>query len=114
LKYTTEINGTAYTAVFFVAMNKSKWNSIPPEEQKIIEQINKEFAEKQAVLWDELEKEGKEYAISRGMKVTKLSAEEQAKWNAKGAPLYDEYLKRTKEKGLPGDEMLKFIRANLK
>jgi TRAP-type transport system periplasmic protein len=114
LKYTTEISGTAYTAVFFVAMNKNKWNSIPADQQKIIEQINKEFAEKQAALWDELEKEGKEYAISRGMKVTKLSPEDQAKWNAKAAPLYDEYLKKTKEKGLPGDEMLKFIRASLK
>jgi TRAP-type transport system periplasmic protein len=114
LRYTTELSGSAYTAVFGVAMNKEKWNSIAPADQKTIEQIDHEWAEKQAVLWDALEKEGKEYAISKGVKVIKLSAEEQAKWNAKAQPLYDEYLKRTKEQNLPGEEMLKFVRENLK
>jgi TRAP-type C4-dicarboxylate transport system substrate-binding protein len=114
LRYTTELNGSAYTAVFAVAMNKDKWNSIAPADQKVIEQLNLEWAQKQALLWDTLEKEGKEYAISRGVKVIKLSAQEQAKWNAMAKPLYDEYLKRTKEKNLPGDELLKFVRENMK
>jgi TRAP-type transport system periplasmic protein len=114
LRYTTELSGSAYTAVFAVAMNKDKWNGIAPADQKTIEQLNQEWAGKQAALWDTLEKEGKEYAISRGIKVVKLPPEEQAKWNAKAQPLYDEYLKRTKDANLPGDELVKFVRDGLK
>jgi TRAP-type transport system periplasmic protein len=114
LKYTTEIKGTAYTAVFFVAMNKNKWKSIPSDQQKIIGQINREWSEKQGLLWDALEKEGKEYAVSKGIKVTRLSQEEQAKWTAMAQPLYEDYLKKTKEKHLPGDELLKFVREYMK
>jgi len=114
LKYSTEIKGTAYTALFVVAMNKNKWNSIAPEQQKIIEEVNREFAEKQGRQWDTIEKEGKEYCISKGMKITKLPQEEQAKWSAKAKVLYDEYAKKMKERNLPGNEMLNYVRDYLK
>lgn len=114
IKYTTENYGTAYTATFIVAMNKDKWNSIPPDLQKIIEQINLEYIEKQGKLWDTMDKEGMEYSHQRGNKSIKLSAEENAKWAAKAQPLFDEYVKKTKDKNLPGDEALKFIRGYLK
>ena len=55
IKYTTENYGTAYTATFVVAMNKNKWNSISPENQKIIEQINQEWIEKEANVWDAID-----------------------------------------------------------
>lgn len=114
LRYTTELKGTAQTALFVVAMNKNKWNSIPPEHQKTIEHINKEWTLKQGKQWDDIEKEGKEYCISRGMKIHQLSAEEQAKWNKAAQPLFDDYITRTKEKGLPGEEFLAFVREQIK
>src|SRR4030042_1599624 len=46
-KFTTLDYGAAYTTTFFVAMNKEKWNSLPPDVQKIIEQINEEWIDKQ-------------------------------------------------------------------
>jgi TRAP-type transport system periplasmic protein len=113
LRYTTEVKGTAYTAVFVVAMNKSKWNSIAPEQQKIIEQLNKEWEERQGRQWDSLEKEGKDFVIKSGMKVTRLSPEEQAKWASKASFLFDRYQKQMKEKNLPGEEMVKVIREYL-
>ena len=114
LKYSTELKGALWVGNFFVAMNKDKWNTIPPAEQKIIEQINQEWVDKHGPLWDKLEKEGKDYAIKAGVKVTVLSAEEQAKWDAKAEPLFDKYVKQMKEKNLPGEEMIKFVRDNLK
>lgn len=114
IKYTTENYGSAYTATFVVAMNKDKWNSIPPNLQKIIEQINAEYIEKQGRLWDTMDAEGKEFSHKRGNKSITLSAEENAKWAAKAQPLFDDYVKKTKEKNLPGDEVLKFMRAYLK
>ena len=114
VKYTTEIPTLSYGTIFVVAMNKKKWNSIPPSEQKIIEQINKEWIEKQAKLWDEIDAHGKDWILKRGNKISRLSAQESARWEAKTAPIFDEYLKNMKAKGLPGDEVLKFARDYLK
>lgn len=114
LKYSTELKGALWVGTFFVAMNKDKWNSIPPEDQKIIEQINREWVDKQGLLWDKIEKEGKDFAIKTGIKITQLSAEEQAKWDAAAEPLFGRWVQRMQEKNLPGDEMIKFINDSLK
>jgi len=113
-RYSTEAKGAAQTALFLVSMNKKKWDSIPPEHQKVIEQINKEWMLKQGQQWDDIEKEGKEYCISRGMKINQLSAQEQAKWDKAAEPLFTDYVKRMKDKGLPGEEFLAFVREQLK
>ena len=43
-----------------------------------------------------------------------LSAEENTRWSARLRPILDEYVKTMKEKGLPGDEALKFCVDYLK
>jgi TRAP-type C4-dicarboxylate transport system substrate-binding protein len=95
-------------------MNKAKWNSIPPDAQKVIEEINKEFIEKQGKLWDKMDQDGKEFSTKRGNQVVKLSAEENQKWVKKIEPLFAEYAKKMKEKNLPGDKALKFVREYIK
>jgi len=108
VKYTIENYGSAYTTSFFVVMNKKKWNSLPPDVQKIIEGVNEEWIEKQGKLWDEIDKEGKEYMIQRKNQFIALSREEDARWAAKVKPVIDEYVKDLKAKGFPGEEALKF------
>jgi TRAP-type C4-dicarboxylate transport system substrate-binding protein len=101
--------GSAHVNAAFVIMNKGKWNTFPKDIQKIIEQVNEEFAEKQGKLWDELDKEGEDLLIKQGGKLIKLSKEEDARWKAAVKPLLDDYVKNSKAKGLPGDEALKFV-----
>jgi TRAP-type transport system periplasmic protein len=114
IKFTTENYATAYTATFVVAMNKQKWAGLKPEDQKIIEQINQEWIEKQIKVWDEIDESGKAFSAKRGNKVIKLSAEENARWVAKAQPIFEEYTKKVKQKNLPGDEVLKFARDFIK
>ena len=114
IKYTTETYGVGYSATFLVSMNKAKWNSIAPAEQKIIEQINQEWIEKHGKLWDQWDKDAKEASLKRGNKVITLSADEQARWFAKTEPLFTDYVKKMKDKGLPGDEVLKWAKDYLK
>jgi TRAP-type transport system periplasmic protein len=114
VKYTTENYGTAYTATFVVAMNKEKWNSIPPDLQKIIEQINVEWIDRQGKVWNEITDSGHAYAVKRGIKISTLSAEENARWAKTAQPLFDAYVKKMKDKNLPGAEVLKFARDYLK
>jgi TRAP-type C4-dicarboxylate transport system substrate-binding protein len=97
-----------------VVMNKKKWASLPPDIQKIIEQVNKEWIEKTGVLWDKTDKEGIEYAVSKGAKVVKISKEEQAITSQKMKPLLDEYVEKMKKLGLPGEESLKFCQDFIK
>jgi TRAP-type C4-dicarboxylate transport system substrate-binding protein len=108
VKYTVEDWGASYSTGMFVVMNKDKWNSLPPDVQKIIEQVNEEYIEKQGKTWDEIEKVGKDFTIARGNKIISLSADENRRWEKAVKPLLDEYKKNMKDKGLPGEEALSF------
>ena len=108
VKFSTEAPGMAYSSAFFVAMNKDKWNSLPPDIQKIIEQVNNEWVEKHGKGWDEIDKTGKEHTIKLGNKIITLSVDENRRWERAVKPLYDDYVKSMKDKKLPGDEALKF------
>lgn len=114
ISFSTEDYGCAYTAAMFVIMNKSKWNSLPPDIQKIFDDVSAEWADKQGKLWDQIDREGKEFSVKRGNKTITLSKEEDARWVAKVCPIVDEYVAGLKQKGLPGDEALKFCLDFLK
>ena len=113
IRYSTPF-GSAYTNLAYVVMNKAKWNSLPPDIQKIIEQINSEWIEKQGKLWDELDKEGKDYYLQTGGKIITLSNEEDARWTKLLRPILDEYLKEKEAMGLPAKEALEFCIDYLK
>ncbi len=114
VKFTTESFGSAYSTAFFVAMNKEKWNALPADIQKSIETINAEWAEKTGKLWDEVDKSGKAFSLTLGNKIMPLSKEENQRWATAVKPVLEEYVKRMKEKGLPGEEALKFCLDGLK
>ena len=114
VKFTTESFGSAYSTAFFVAMNKEKWNALPADIQKTIETINVEWAEKTGKLWDEVDKSGKAFSLKLGNKIMPLSKEENQRWATAVKPVLEEYVKRMKEKGLPGEEALKFTLDSLK
>ncbi|MBA4419044.1 MAG: C4-dicarboxylate ABC transporter substrate-binding protein [Syntrophus sp. (in: bacteria)] len=108
VNYTIENYGSAYTTSFFVVMNKAKWNSLSPDIQKTIEKINGEWIEKQGKLWDEIDKEGREFMVQRKNKFIALTKEEDARWAEKVKPILGEYVQEMKAKGLPGNEALQF------
>ena len=51
--------GMSYMTSMYVVMNKDKWNSISPEDQKAIEKLNEEYNEKIAKRWVELDNKAK-------------------------------------------------------
>ena len=91
VSYCTEY-GSAYAHSYFVVMNKNKWNALPVDIQKIIENINEEWIENFGPLWDDLEKEGKAFFIQKGGKTIMLSKEENNRWADRLRPLLDEYV----------------------
>ena len=114
VNYTTLSYPTGYSTGMFIVMNKGKWNSLPPDIQKVFDEVSAEWIEKQGNVWDEIEKEGKDFILKKGNKIIPLSKEEEARWAAAVRPLLDEYVKNMKAKGLPGDKALKFCLDYLK
>ena len=114
LKAVLENHAFSYGVGLFVTMNKAKWESIPKDTQQIIEKVNDEYIEKYGKVWAEGEKDGLEYAFSKGMKVIKVSKEEETRWAQKMKPVFDDYIKMAKSKGLPGEEVVKFCQDFIK
>lgn len=113
-KTVLENYGMSYMTSMYVVMNKAKWNSISPADQKTIEKINDEYNEKFAKRWVELDNNAKEYALGKGVTFVTISQKEQALTVEKMKPILDDYVKMAKSKGLPGDEALKFCLDYLK
>jgi len=114
VKYTIENFGSSYSTGFFVVMNKDKWKALPPNLQKVIEAVNTEWIEKTGRLWDEIDKQGREFTLARGNQILPLSKEEDQKWAQQVRPILDEYVANMKAKNLPGEEALNFYLSEMK
>jgi TRAP-type C4-dicarboxylate transport system substrate-binding protein len=109
IRHVTENKLSSYSSTFVVAMNKRKWESLPADLQKIIEEVSSEYAEKSGMAWDQSYISGKKFAEKQGAKCVPLSQEEDLRWIEKGAkPVFEDYVQKMKGKGLPGEETLKF------
>jgi len=95
-------------------MNKAKWNALPADVQRAIEQVNAEWIDKTGTGWDEMDKAGYAFAAGLGDTLIPLSAEENARWAKAVEPLFDEYVQDKTAKGLPAAEALKYCRDRLK
>jgi TRAP-type C4-dicarboxylate transport system substrate-binding protein len=114
-KYTYVNHGMSYTAPFWIAMNKEKWNSLPKDIQQIIDKLNEEYFVKQARLFDSIDEDALDYTAKHmGHKVIYADPQEEAKMAQKMHPIFDEYLKDAKKQGLPGEEALNWCREFLK
>lgn len=109
----TQNFSTAYTTTFAVFMNKDKWAALTPDQQKIITEINGEWATKHGVAWDESDKLGMEFFLSKGGKVIPLSDAESKRWAEAVVPVIDDYIKTAAENGIDGKAVVEFIKTNM-
>ena len=109
LRCTVMNYGISYTSSMTIAMNKKKWNSLPKDVQQVFEEVSKEWIEKQGKVWDEIDKEGYEYAAKMpGYTFVEVTKSQEVSAREKVRPLLDQYVNDMKVKGLPADEALKF------
>lgn len=110
---TTASYGAAYSTAFFVAMNKVRWEALPAEVQQVFTQVSQEWIAKTGAGWDQMDQAGRDFAAAKGNLLIALPAEEDARWAAAVAPIFDGYVKAMAEKSLPGAEALAFCREFL-
>lgn len=107
-KYSIQAGLTA--APMAVAMNKKTWNSLPPDIQKILNNLRRRYAFECAGIYDEDLEKALKLGQSKGKVIYPLAAAELAKWKEKAEPSYDKWVADMKAKGLPGEELLGAVR----
>lgn len=111
----TDSRCIGYTTTFFVTMNKEVWAGLPADLQKILTDVSAEWIEKHAAMWDEADTRARTYFLGLGKdrQILALSADEQAKWKSSTRPVLDDYVKKAKQKGLPGEAFLNDLQTYL-
>ncbi|MFP3911237.1 MAG: TRAP transporter substrate-binding protein [Desulfobacteraceae bacterium] len=109
LKYTTLTYSCAYTQGFFVAMNLKKWNSLPPDLQKIITEVSKKYEDITAKAWEDSDKSGREFALKLGHEFITLSDEQSAKFKEAMTPVFAEYIKKANAQGVDGEKVFNAV-----
>lgn len=117
-----DFNYAAYTAnvttvnlwvvTFGVVMNKDKWNALPADVKKVIDDMRKEWA-----LWtgnyvDNHVLESLKWSKEKyNLQIFELPAAEKAEVPKLIKPLIDNYIERVTKAGLPGNQIMKDVYA---
>ena len=97
---------------FAVVMNKAKWNSLPAEVQKVMDDLVAEQSVWTGEYVDQHVEEALAWAAKEhGLRQFTLPAEEQKEIDARLAPLADAYVQRVSAQGLDGKQILSDVRA---
>lgn len=114
VKFHTEILGspTLYTASFFLAMNKAKFDGMPAELQAVIDKNSgMAFAEFAGTMWDTEAVRVRDMVAKRGNTITTLAAEEKARWIKATEPVYGPWIDQMKAKNIDGVKLVEAARA---
>jgi TRAP-type C4-dicarboxylate transport system substrate-binding protein len=91
---------------FYTIMNHDKWNTLPQDVQKIIDEVNMDYNNRLGPRWDKEAQAGIDLGVSKGMKVINLSLDEVARWKSYFRPIAEKTAANVEAKGLPGKKVL--------
>jgi TRAP-type C4-dicarboxylate transport system substrate-binding protein len=109
IDHVIETKALGYTTAMFIVMNKEKYESLPPDIQKVFDEVGEEWVDVHGQIWDDADNEGRQFAIDLGRNIHNLSPEEEKKWVQAIRPIIDEYQANMDEKGLPGKKAVEII-----
>ena len=107
-KTSTWVPGAGYVNCMYVAMNKKKWSSLPPDVQKVFTEVSKLWTEVSGKEWDVMDSDGVAYGKKTKHTFVLTPPAEAARWVKALEPMQDEYVKGAVAKGLPGKEALQY------
>jgi TRAP-type transport system periplasmic protein len=115
VRFHTEIPGspTLYTASFFLAMNKAKYDGLPADARAVIDaNSGQAFARMAGPMWDNEAAAVSAMVRARaGNTISTISEEEKAKWIAATLPVHAAWIEQVKARGLDGAKMIADARA---
>ncbi|WP_026380721.1 TRAP transporter substrate-binding protein [Afifella pfennigii] len=101
-----------YTATFVFAMNKAKYDSLPDDLKKVIDDNSGLAASAWAGrVMDEGDIPGRKAAEDQNNEIITLDAEETARWKEKAAAVEAAWIAEMKEKGIDGEALVSDAKA---
>jgi TRAP-type transport system periplasmic protein len=116
VKFHTAIPGTPtlYTASFFLAMNKAKYDGLPGELRQIVDRNSgAAFARLAGNMWDTEAKTVSDMVKARGNAISTISAAEKARWVKATEPVWAEWATQMKGRNLDGAKLADSLKALL-
>ncbi|MDF2374454.1 MAG: TRAP transporter substrate-binding protein [Rhizobiaceae bacterium] len=110
----TEFSGdrALYTAVFVLAMNKAKFDSLPDDLKKVIDDNSGlEFSAFAGKTMQEYDAPGRKIAADRGNKIVVLDEAEVARWKEASQPVIDNWIAEMDAKGIDGSDLYERAQA---
>ncbi|MDO4433956.1 MAG: TRAP transporter substrate-binding protein [Alysiella sp.] len=111
-KYHSEINSPElYSALFVVAMNKQRYESLPENLRQVIDKHSgEEFAASIGKAWDESVQAAREQAVKRGNAINEITGEQLAEIQKVAGKVESDWIAEMKTKGYDGEAMVKRAR----
>jgi TRAP-type C4-dicarboxylate transport system substrate-binding protein len=113
IDYIVDSSAIGYTTAMFVVMNKDKWSQLPVDVQKVFADVSQEWIVKHGEAWDQADQAGREFVTQLKRQFIQVPDAEQQQWKDAVKPILEDYVKKSKEKNLPGDAMLADIQGEL-
>lgn len=109
-RYVTMTNTVIYP--FVTVMNLEKWNALPKDIQKVLDDMAAEHSEWTGNYNDNYWRKAMEWAKKTyNVEVIELSDEEMARWNKLLEPITAKWIEQANAKGLPGKKIVEDIKA---
>lgn len=109
-RYVTLTDTVVYP--FAVVMNMDRWNSLPEDVQKVMEDLIAEQSEWTGNYMDQHVRESVEWSKKTyQVEFVKLGKEEKAKWDERLQPIIDQWKADATDKGLPAEAIIEDIKA---
>ncbi len=104
----TEFTGNAlYVLTFVLAMNKDKYESLPDDLKKVIDDNSGlEFSVFAGGTQEDSDAPARAAAVERGNNIVTLDAEQTAVWKDASQPIYDEWVADMNSKGIDGQALI--------
>lgn len=110
-KYVTMTDTPIYP--FAVVMNMDKWNALPKDVQKVMEDLGREQAEWTGVYMDRIAKESVAWSKSN-QGVEFIVPADRAQWDKKLEPIVDQWIAKKEKEGYPAKAIVADIRELIK
>jgi TRAP-type C4-dicarboxylate transport system substrate-binding protein len=96
-------------------MNKNTWEKLPENLKKLFNEYP--FEEKLATMWNEIDVEGKQSGVEKGMEFIQITKEEMPNWQKAVEPVVQKYINNMTSQGFKEQELkeaIDFIKERIK
>ncbi len=113
-RFHTEIPGspTLYTASFFLAMNKARYDGLAPDLKAVIDRNSgMAFAELAGAMWDSEATRVSDMVRQRGNTISSISEAEKARWMKACEPVTAAWIEQMKGRNIDGAKLIETAKA---